>query len=241
VSLIAGGVSEVVPAPRPGRRFEPVAERELAADLRPLAARLPGASDGLLLIAEMPGPRGVADMVAITHASPGIEERIDAGIPFLENLADCSVVASAMVHRTLSVATISKIAGMSEQQAERRLRSLSRSGHVERVGAGYRRHEQMIPIGRAYAIEAKVSDWQQGIRQALSYSSWCDAASLVLRDGPRDLDEVMNRCRSFGIGLALQSRWLVRPRIGKPRASWRLSVSERMARAVATGVSLRED
>lgn len=233
MSLIVGGVSEVVPAARPGRRFEPVAERELASDLRPLAGQLPGAGDGLLVVAEMPGPRGVADLVAVTHASPGLELRMRTGIPYLGNLADCSVVAATLSRRTLSVSTIARIAGMSEQQTERRLRALNRSGHVERVGSGYRRHEQMVPIGRTYAIEAKVNDWQQGIRQALNYSSWCDAAALVLRDAPRDPEEVTTRCRGLGIGLALQAKWIVRPRLGKPKPGWRLAASEGIARSIA--------
>jgi len=58
-------VEQVLSTQRAGRRFEPTVERLLDDDLRRLAERLPGADQGVIISREFPGPRGVADLVAI--------------------------------------------------------------------------------------------------------------------------------------------------------------------------------
>ena len=122
---------------------------------------------------------------------------------------------------------------MSDEQVVRRARRLAASGHVEACGSGFRRAPGLEPIGRSYALEAKVSDWQKGISQALRYSTWCDAAAVVLLRPPRDLGELRARCSALGVGLGVDGRWVVRPRIGRPNEGLRLALSEHWARLMA--------
>ena len=184
---------------RPGRRFEPLAERQLDDQLATLALRLPAAAGGLSLVREFPGARGVADAVAITRWHEPLGRRIALQLPFLRNETDCAVVAALSPNQTRTVHSLGLRLGMSEAQLTRRLRPLVSAGYVEVRGSGYRRVRGLEPIGRAYALEAKVSDWRQGISQALRYSNWCDAAAIVsgFASGPRivaimSLNEVLN-------------------------------------------------
>ena len=224
-------VEQVPSSPRAGRRFEPKGERLLDDDLMRLATRLPGASGGVIVSTEFPGPRGIADLVAITQPFEDLRSRLALGLPFLVNVTDCLVVAATSPNRVRTTSTVARSTGMSIEQAERRLRSLASVGYVSRTGSGFVRNSGLKPIGRAYALEAKVNDWRKGLSQALRYSSWCDAGAVVLLNAPRDLSDAADRSRRLGIGLAVQSRWVVRPRIGRPQPGLRLAMSEQLARS----------
>lgn len=223
---------------RPGRRFEPTVERTLDDDLVILARHLPGAGEGIVIAREFPGGRGVADVVAMTRWQAGLERRMATSAPFLRNETDCAVVAALSPKKTLTVASLSKRIGMSGEQVTRRMRSLVVTGHVEHHGSGFRRARGLEPIGRTYALEAKVSDWRQGISQAMRYSTWCDAAALVLLRPPRTLDEVEATCSSLGLGLAVGDRWIARPRLVRPHAGLRLAASEQWARLLIESETL---
>lgn len=217
---------------RPGRRFEPSKERLLDDDLATLATKLPRAAEGLALVREFPGGRGVADAVAVTGWQEAVRERIALQLPLLDNETDCSVVAALSPNQTRTVTGIAERLGMSDEQVMRRLRPLAAAGYIEPKGSGFRRVWGLEPIGRAYALEAKVSAWQQGISQALRYSTWCDAAAVVLLKPPRDLSDAKERSSKLGLGLACGGRWVVRPRIGRPHAGLRLAMSEQFARLI---------
>ncbi len=219
--------------PRPGRRFEPTVEKSLDGDLLTLAMNLPSASRGVTITREFPGGRGVADIVAVTRWQDGLRKRLSMPQPFLRNETDCAVVAALSANQTRSARSVGKRLGMSDEQVVRRARRLAASGHVEACGSGFRRAPGLEPIGRSYALEAKVSDWQKGISQALRYSTWCDAAAVVLLRPPRDLGELRARCSAFGVGLGVDGRWVVRPRIGRPNEGLRLALSEHWARLMA--------
>lgn len=223
---------------RPGRRFAPTVERTLDEDLISLAVHLPGAGEGVAVAREFSGGRGVADVVALTRWRDDLQRRIATPIPFLRNETDCTVVAALSPKKTLTVTSISKRIGMSAEQVTRRVRSLVATGHVEHHGSGFRRPRSLEPIGRTYALEAKVSDWRQGISQAMRYSTWCDAAALVLLRPPRALDEVAATCSSLGLGLAVGDRWISRPRLGQPHAGLRLAASEQWAHLLAKSETL---
>lgn len=216
-----------------GQRFEPTAERELDADLRSLASGLPGAGDGLLGVVEFQGPRGVPDLLVMTRGSGSLNHRLDNGAPFLESLADCAVVAALNVKRPLTSGSVASVTGMSLEQVERRLRSLTHAGMVIPYGPGFCRRADLEPIGRTYAFEAKVSDWRRGLDQALRYSAWCDASSLVLLRAPADLPGLIARCTHLDIGLAIRDEWARRPRLGRPHRDLRLAASERLAMQVS--------
>jgi len=223
---------------KPGRRFEPVEERLLDDDLIRLAVKLPRAAEGLALVREFAGGRGVADAVAVTGWQEPVRLRIALELPLLDNETDCSVVAALSPNQTRAVSSIAKRLGMSDEQVKRRLRPLAAAGYVESRGSGFRRVPGLEPVGRAYALEAKVSDWQQGVGQALRYSTWCDAAAVVLLKPPRNLWDARERCSNLGLGLATDGRWVVRPRIGRPHAGLRLAMSEQFVRLILVSESL---
>lgn len=219
-------IYEVPVSHRPGRRFEPTEERLLDRDLVVLASHLPGASESLYLSREVVGPRGIADLVATTRAEPGLRIRQELGLAPLTNPSDVAVVAATKARRTLTVASIALHLGLSTEQVVRRAASLVSRGYLIRVGNGIRRAEGISPLGRAYALEAKVNDWQKGLSQALRYGAWCDATAVALLRPPRDLTEVRRRYEHFGVGLAVRDRWLIRPRLGRPQPAMRLLASE---------------
>lgn len=216
-----------------GRRFEPTTERQLDSDLRALARTLPGAHNGLLGVVEFPSPRGVPDLLVATRAYEALGRRLSSGLPFVESPSDCAVIAALKVKRTRSIESVSSETGISVAQVERRLRALSNLGVAIAHGLGYRRSPEIEPIGRIYAFEAKVSDWRRGLSQALRYSEWSDASSLVLLRPPSNLDDVADRCATLDIGLAVRDEWIRKPKIGRPHSALRLEASERLALEVS--------
>lgn len=212
--------------PRTGHHFEPTTERLLDKDLLTLSVRLPNTSDGVAFIREFVGSRGVADAVAVTGWYTAACARITLGLPPLLNETDCAIIAALSPNQTRTTATLAPKLGMSQNQLVRRIRSLTTAGYIQVSGSGYRRVLGLEPIGRAYALEAKVNDWRQGISQALRYSTWCDAAAIVLMKDPKDLDKVKTRCSVLNLGLAANGRWIKKPRIGGPNPGLRLAMSE---------------
>jgi hypothetical protein len=210
----------------PGRRFEPVAERALAPVVKDLASRLPGNSSGVLATAEFAGPVGIADLVAVTRANELLPARIEVDVPVVNSLSDASVIAAVSPRRWTMVSDVTQAAGMSETQAIRRLRQLRDAGALIEWQASYRRHPALVPIGRMYAFEAKVSDWRKATAQALRYARWADAVGIVLLRPPRDLEGLRAHARSLRIGVAIGNRWLVRPVLQPVSPGLRLLASE---------------
>lgn len=210
----------------PGRRFEPVAERALEPVVRDLASRLPGSSAGVLASAQFAGPSGVADFVAVTRAQELLPARIEIGVPVISSLSDASVIAAVSLRRRTTILDVAQAVGMSETQALRRLRQLRDMGAVIECKGGYRRHPALVPVGRMYAFEAKVSDWRQATAQALRYARWADASGIVLLKAPRDLEILRQHARSLRIGIAIGSHWLARPVLQPVSPGLRLLASE---------------
>jgi len=218
---------------RAGHRFQSIAERELDTDLRSLAARLPHGDDDILLIPEFAGANGIADLVSLTRSREALHSRISSGIPFLTNLMDASIVASVPIGRTAAVSSTAVKLGMSERQLSGRVRRLVSNGSLLKFGHGFRRDPNIIPIGRMYAFEAKVTDWRRAMSQAVRYGTWSDAVGVVLLNRPRDISAAADRARTFKIGLAVGKTWIVRPRIRPNDVGLRLFASERFCETTA--------
>lgn len=210
-------------------RFAPVLEQELLPALRHLAHRLPGATASLVLAPEFRGARGVVDLLAVTGALRGLAERAGAGPPFYTSESASSALALLSERQTRSAAQVARRLGVSDERVEVRMNALIRSGAVLRDGRGYRRRGGLAPAGRAYALEAKVNDWRRGLAQALRYSTWADASAVVLLREPVEMAAVAERFSDLRVGLAVGSRWVIRPRLQRPMPGRRLALAERLA------------
>lgn len=235
--LLPTNLLEAEPARvRAGRRFEPIQERELDNPLRQLASKLPGAKNGVYVLPEFVGASGVADLVAVTRADLDLRDRLETQIPFLGTLTLATVAASIPMTRTISLGRLSHALHMSARQVSGYIRELESTGAVMKTGSCYRRDKSLRPIGRMYAFEAKVSDWKRALGQAVRYSSWADAGSIVLLRPPADVASVMAHVRAMNVGLAVGSTWIVRPRItpllSPTHAGGRLLASERFAESL---------
>lgn len=234
VFLKSHAVVELGESAQRGQRFSPIRERELDPALRSLALRLPGAEQGIVLAPEFRGARGVVDLLAVTRVGDRFAERIAADIPFVTSEADSALLARLSPRATRTPEPLGRTLGATERQTLSRLRALTRAGAAQHFGRGYRRANGLDPIGRAYALEAKVDDWRQGLSQAFRYASWADAVGVILLERPSDVEAVKSQFRAMRIGLAIGDSWLVRPVIGRPDPGRRLALSEQLASTIAS-------
>lgn len=209
-----------------GQRYLPIEEQLLGPALRELASRLPNAPSGVLAALEFAGPNGIADFVATVGFRRQLAARLETSVPPITRASEVAVLSVVPVNRTVGSQAIARRLGFTDRQVQDAGRSLERVGAIQRVGAGYRRHPGMEPVGRMYALEAKVRDWRRATSQALRYLTWADAAGVVLLHPPAQVEEARGRLRELGIGLAIGSKWLVRPRIHPNRTALRFLASE---------------
>ncbi|OUE07798.1 hypothetical protein CMsap09_02535 [Clavibacter michiganensis] len=201
---------------RSGKRFEPVQELEIHAGAIAAAATLPGASAGVLLIAEMRGPIGIPDFTAIVGGQKAIAARLSSRIAPILSPSDASLLASLYIKRTRTVAQLSEQLLISDETTALRLRNLKNAGAViETTPRKYTRHPALSPAGSVYAIEAKVKDWRKAVQQSRRYRVWSNnyvVALGALSDGARTSasEEVASDCA----GLIVDGVWVRKP---KPR------------------------
>lgn len=214
--------------PRGGRRFEPIGERELSNDTLRAAQGLPNVRLGLRIILETAGPFGVPDLLAVVGPLDVLERRLALKVPPLLNEVDAGVVASAAAAAPRSSKTLAANVGWPIDTVQRRIPALVRSGALVRVGAeSYVRPIDLRPVGRLYAIEAKVKDWRRAIRQARTYSVWCDGYVIVMPTlGPGSTPNLRDAVTTDGGGLMLGGRWVQRPRLRHKSPAQRLWGSE---------------
>lgn len=215
----------------PGRRFAAKEEQTLYPDLRFLASTLPRATDGVIVIPEMVGPVGVPDLVAVVR-TPALDARLAAGIAPIRTWNDARLVAHCGPTRGLSIESLSHRMGAETKATRRRVMRLERQGALVVSRGLVSRDSRVQPLGRVYALEAKVADWSGAISQALRYATWADGSGVVLARLPRDVARVVDTARDLGVGLALQSKWLVRPRIHRLSTANRLLTSEYIVAAL---------
>lgn len=198
-----------------GVRFAPTREAELDPALRRLASSLPRSKPGAIMMAEVPGPVGIPDLVALPGPGPALRRRLDSLISPVLNPIGVEVLSALNVRRGISVEAVKRKCGYSDRAVARALRDLEGKGAVIADGKLWRKSDAMIPVGNIYALEAKVDDWRKGVRQAFRYRAWCNSSALVLSKIPKDSDPLLSAVRRLGIGLALDDQWLVRPPLFK--------------------------
>lgn len=219
--------------PRAGRRFEPTHELEILPDALRTARGLPGAHRGLVTVSEMTGPNGIPDFTALVGDERKLDLRLACDVPPLLNEVDAGVVSMSAVRQARSAEQLATSLGWPESTVARRLPSLVRAGALREQDGRFTRHEALQPLGRMYAIEAKVSDWRRALRQGRLYSLWADNYVLVLgplTDAASTL--VLHQVEIDGAGLVIDGRWRRKPSSSKLSAQKRVWAAEHLVAAL---------
>lgn len=218
-------------APRPGRRFEPIQERGLHDFALGAAEGLPGASRGLVVVPEFAGPIGIPDFTAYVGAMSDLESRHRLAVPPVTNEIDAGIVSAVHVRRVSNVIQIASALGWPVTAIEGRMRRLVITGALIESRRGYfTRPPQIQTRGRLYAIEAKINDWKQALRQVRTYRVWADSYVLVMSPLSERVTAALTTevFRDRG-GLVVDGEWIVRPRIGSTPEHRRLQAAEYFA------------
>lgn len=213
--------------------FAPTSEERLYPRLADIARLLPGASHSCHLFPQFEGPWGVPDLVALVGGQSTIQRRQDLLIPPVLSEHDCIVLAAMYVWT--SPEEVAKATGLRPDAIRRRISRLSRLGAILRARNGrIRAVRDLRPVGRIWALEAKIDDWRGGLAQAHRYRMWADGAILMLATAPTKRDELIQRASSFKIGVWAGNGWLARPRIAtSSNRARRLWASEHVIKALS--------
>jgi hypothetical protein len=223
-----------------GRRFEPVHERLVDPDLRAAADRLRLPAGSLnFLIPECRMPIGLPDLLVASLDQAAVLRRLAVGAPPILSEPAMRVAAHLSATRPTMVDSLTASLGSTKRQGRRALLGLAKLGAVRREGDQWFRAAGFEPVGRTYALEAKVDDWRSGLDQCLRYGAYVDSTTLVL---PRMSEKVrmtaVDRFSALGVGLFVGGKWLVRPRLSKLKGAKRLLASEYVLAALGDTVTL---
>jgi hypothetical protein len=182
---------------------------------------------------EAAGPFGIPDLLAIVGDHALLDERLQLDVPPLLNQVDAGVVSAAAGAAPRTVPTLARRLGWTVDTVARRLPHLLRTGALIPAGPEtYIRPRQLRPVGRLYAVEAKVKDWRRALRQARTYSAWCDCYVIVMPSlGSASLLGLLEAVSVDGGGLLVGGKWVKRPTIGRRTAAQRLWGSEHVVAA----------
>lgn len=199
--------------PRAGRRFLPVAEKELRADALRAARGLPGAHRHFTVFEEVAGPFGIPDFLVVIGMKSMLMRRAALSVPPLLNEVDAGIVAVASARRGVTTDTLAGRLGWAPDTVDRRLPGLLRSGALTDLGGGrYVRPAALVPIGRLVAIETKVRDFRRALRQARTYALWCDNYVIVMPSiTEASVDTAVQSVADDRGGLVVAGRWVQRP------------------------------
>lgn len=225
-------------APRPGRRFEPVRERELHSDAIAACESLPGASRGLVVVPEFAGPIGIPDFTAYVGPLSNLIARQSLAIPPVVSEIDAAIVSVAHVRRPSDVGQLATALGWPVATIAQRLRRLVIAGALVESRPGlYLRPSQLHATGRLYAVETKIEDWNRALRQVRTYRIWADAYVLVMKSlSPKVTASLLAEVKRDQGGLVIDGQWLARPRIGTTDEWRRLQAVERFASVTENGL-----
>lgn len=225
-------------APRAGRRFEPVQERELHQDALGAVRDLHGASRGLVVVPEFAGPLGIPDFTAYVGDIGRVRRRHDLDAPPIVNELETGILSVAHVRRASSAQDIARALGWPVETVTDRLKGLVKRGALIEGSSGrYIRPESLEPGGRLYAVEAKVDDWRSALRQVRTYRVWADSYVLVMGQlTERAQTALTSEVRRDRGGLMVAGRWIVRPRLGRATQRRRVQAWELFAAATRVGL-----
>lgn len=224
-----------------GRRFEPIHERLVDPDLRAAAEslRLPAGRLNFL-IPECPMPVGLPDLVVASLDHAALLGRLALGAPPVLSKPATRLAANLSARHPTTAHSVAVSLGSTDRQSSRVLLGLAKVGAVHSEGDGWCRAAGFEPVGRTYALEAKVDDWRSGLDQCLRYGAYVDSTTLVLRRMSEKVQaSAVGRFSSLGVGLYVNGKWLVRPRLSRLNVARRLLASEYVLAALGDTVSLR--
>jgi hypothetical protein len=149
-------------------------------------------------------------------------------VPPILNPVDASVVAQASDTRPYALGTLAKFTGLAEATIERRLPHLLRSGALlEYSQSTFVRPFALQPLGRLFAVEMKVKDWQKALRQCRRYALWTDTYVLVMERVPGNrLPELRRAISKDRGGFMVAGELLLLPRTRSLPRSRRILASE---------------
>lgn len=224
--------------PRAGRRFTPTHELALERPALDACRALPGAHQGLIVVREMVGPIGIPDFTALVGDPAALLERRLLDVPPLLNEADSGIVSAAHPSIGRTTAMLARRLRWSEESVGRRLPNLLRCGALREVAKKrYVRPPQLRPLGRIYAVEAKVRDGKSALRQARLYNVWADAYVVVMGALSAGVSSRIDQeVAKDGGGLVVDGRWRRRARVGKVPTSRRLWAAEHVVAAMQDNV-----
>jgi hypothetical protein len=161
----------------------------------------------------MTGPIGIPDLTALVADPSLLESRLAIDVQPVLNQLDAAIVATAKPNAPRSSQALAKALGWPVETVTRRLPGLIRSGALSAVRPDrYVRPAALRPLGRLYAIEAKVRDRGAAIQQARGYGAWADNYVLIMGAlGPRPLQLLLDEVDADRGGLVVDGQWLRRP------------------------------
>jgi hypothetical protein len=206
----------LVGASRPGRRFQPIQELDLRADVLRACTELPTSRRGIIVQEEMPGPIGIPDATVLIGGRDRLCAREASGIPPILNRLDVAILVALPTSAPRSAEFLANTLHWEPQTVSRRIRHLVSNGAVARTLHGsFIRDASVVPLGRVIAVEAKVNNAVGALAQARTYSSWADTYVLVMSQlSSRVMGRLAEEVSGDGGGLMVASRWVVRPRLG---------------------------
>ena len=210
-----------------GRRFEPTAEKSLDPALTIAASTLQVTRNRTtLVLTECALPFGVPDAVVIAIDDDAFQRRLDSGIPPVTAPAEVKMICAAR-RRACTADELIAATSLSAPVARRYLQRLVDVGALRMAAKRYRASATLQPVGRIFALEAKVNDWRSGYEQCLRYGSHADGTALILpRVTERVRQPLLDVTRPHGIGVFADGRWMQRPKMSKLTADRRLHASE---------------
>jgi biotin operon repressor len=182
----------------------------------------------------MAGPIGIPDFTALVGDPRRLAARLDLDVQPIINQLDAAIVSHTYASVPRSPNALAKELGWSVETVSRRIAGLTHIGALIETGTNrYVRPAELSPVGRLYAIEAKMSDRMGAVRQGRTYGAWADSYVLVMGHiGQRRLEMLTSDVELDRAGLMVDSRWVRRPALNSLSKVRRLWSSEHFVAAV---------